>query len=622
MTDRELLLAYQRSPSQELFSQLVSRHVDFVHSVACRHVRRSDLAQDVSQEVFLTLFRKIRRIRPDAPLVAWLFTTTRLLSLQALRAQSRRQRREREVAMNQNATLHPDEAWSLIQNEIDEAVSRLSAPERDAILLRFFAGKSHQEIAADLAISEDASKKRLQRGLESLRLLLTGRGVALPASALSAALISHATAKAAPAAVAVAIAQSSTSAAAAASTAGTTTLKGILMALNIKTAVAITAVTIAVGVPATVAAVHYMHAPIAPPLSALVPIAAENPSDDDQLAQFNRIYKLDPGQNLARIEPPFPDSREVGFRQLNAASGGRGPGINRGALPPAGPGAIAVPPPGNGQTTNMLIDQDGNVNIIDSGPPGGAPGGNGRPVAVPARRGGGAAVGGGGGAIGGPGRAGIANTPAVMILHWTDGKPPTLEYTYWARNGSLSISQLAQQILGFSAESIEGDHNLLGRSIPGDFILRNDLKQDVTRQALEDVVSDFVGTKVNVEIRQVDRPVYVLRGHWNFKPLNPTDAAGGEPRIHLYAQNFGRAMGNASGSNAKAMLESGLSQSLKSTVIIEADGLPKSLATSTHFLVGQAQDPKAILDHVTEQTGLTWTQETRQVTRLFIELPK
>ena len=81
-----------------------------------------------------------------------------------------------------------DEAWNQIFPILNEALNQLRDKDRDALLLRFFKGKSFSAVGAGLGISEDAAKKRVGRALEKLRGRLSRHGVVLPAVILVATL--------------------------------------------------------------------------------------------------------------------------------------------------------------------------------------------------------------------------------------------------------------------------------------------------------------------------------------------------------------------------------------------------------------------------------------------------
>ncbi len=79
--------------------------------------------------------------------------------------------------------------WAEMVPELDRAMLSLPSSDRDAVVLRFLEGRSHQAVGEELGISEGAARKRVERGIERLRVRLSKRGVAVPsATALVAGL--------------------------------------------------------------------------------------------------------------------------------------------------------------------------------------------------------------------------------------------------------------------------------------------------------------------------------------------------------------------------------------------------------------------------------------------------
>src|SRR5262249_31135042 len=74
---------------------------------------------------------------------------------------------------------------------LDEALAKLSARDRDALLLRFFEQRDFAGIGTALGASADAARKRVDRALDQLRLHLVKRGITTTATALSGALAAH-----------------------------------------------------------------------------------------------------------------------------------------------------------------------------------------------------------------------------------------------------------------------------------------------------------------------------------------------------------------------------------------------------------------------------------------------
>jgi len=184
-TDQQLLRDYLETGSEPAFSEVVRRNLDLVYSVPLRLVRDAHLAEDVSQKVFVALVRNARQLADRPVLSGWLHRTTHNLSANVVRSDARRRAREQEAAaMNDLLATEPEPAWESIAPHLDAALSELSEPDRDALLLRYFQRKSAREMAEALGISSEAAQKRVNRAVERLRALFAKRGLAVGANAL------------------------------------------------------------------------------------------------------------------------------------------------------------------------------------------------------------------------------------------------------------------------------------------------------------------------------------------------------------------------------------------------------------------------------------------------------
>jgi DNA-directed RNA polymerase specialized sigma24 family protein len=93
-TDPQLLRDYAECDSEAAFAELVRRHIDLVHSVACRLVNDHHRAKDVSQGVFVALAKDAKRLMDHPTLSGWLHRATRNIAAQAVRTEVRRRNRE------------------------------------------------------------------------------------------------------------------------------------------------------------------------------------------------------------------------------------------------------------------------------------------------------------------------------------------------------------------------------------------------------------------------------------------------------------------------------------------------------------------------------------------------
>ena len=182
-TDGMLLRRYSAESSEAAFEELVRRHLNLVYAAAVR-LAGPALAEDVSQMVFMAMAQKARELSGRESVAGWLHTTTRFVAVKLVRKEARRTAREREaMEMNPEAVTN-EPMWGSIKPHLDEALGRLEEKDRTAVLLRFFEGLPHNEIARALRISEDAAQKRVARALERLHGLLVKQAPSMSVATL------------------------------------------------------------------------------------------------------------------------------------------------------------------------------------------------------------------------------------------------------------------------------------------------------------------------------------------------------------------------------------------------------------------------------------------------------
>src|SRR4051812_28830780 len=108
-SDSVLLRRFASSDDQDAFAALVGQHINLVYAAALRQVGGNvHLAQDITQEVFISLARKAAALVRHPSLMAWLHTSTRFAAINVIRTEQRRARRE-----EQSLTMHDDETSAI-----------------------------------------------------------------------------------------------------------------------------------------------------------------------------------------------------------------------------------------------------------------------------------------------------------------------------------------------------------------------------------------------------------------------------------------------------------------------------------------------------------------------------
>jgi RNA polymerase sigma factor (sigma-70 family) len=188
LDDTQLLSAYATQQSEEAFATLVERYVSLVYSSALRQVGDPDLAEEITQVVFILLARKAGTLGGKTVLAGWLCRTARYTACNALKARHRRRHREQEAYMESQLHEPVPDVWPQLAPLLDEAVARLGEADRNAIVLRYYRQMPLEEVSKALGLNADAAQKRVSRALEKLRKFFARRGVVSTADMIAGAI--------------------------------------------------------------------------------------------------------------------------------------------------------------------------------------------------------------------------------------------------------------------------------------------------------------------------------------------------------------------------------------------------------------------------------------------------
>jgi RNA polymerase sigma-70 factor (ECF subfamily) len=189
ITDEQLMLEHGAG-SEDAFAELMRRHQRGVLNFVFRMVQNRQIAEEITQEVFLALVKNARRYKPTAKFTTYLYTiASNMISKEWLR----RKRRPRVLSLfapwagspDEDEFFHPlaqvsdgsaDTEDAFKRGEISEAVNEalkdLPPHQREAFILRRFEDLSYQDIARITRVPIGTAKSRVVRAEQALRPLL------------------------------------------------------------------------------------------------------------------------------------------------------------------------------------------------------------------------------------------------------------------------------------------------------------------------------------------------------------------------------------------------------------------------------------------------------------------
>ena len=182
--EERLIVQRVKAGDQQAFEVLYRRYVSSVYRQAIKLVGNEAEAEEVVQEVFLTLYEKAKTFRGDSAFSTWLYRLTLNTTLMKLR----RRKRSKEVAIEDYLPKYQDDGhhlvrpvvdWSRnpeesllsleVQRTLQHALDRLPPVDKAVVVLSDLDGLANKEVGKALGLSVPAVKSRLHRARLFLR---------------------------------------------------------------------------------------------------------------------------------------------------------------------------------------------------------------------------------------------------------------------------------------------------------------------------------------------------------------------------------------------------------------------------------------------------------------------
>jgi len=175
----EALARLAANGNGEAFDEIYSRHKGFAYSIALRMTGNQADAEDLMQDAFVSVFRKVGSFRGDASFTTWLY---RLVTNQVnmhFRYRSARpeiQASDAEVPEQRPSGGRVDPAGQLTDRlAIQKALTMLPPGYRSAFILYDIEGYKHDEVARFAGHTSGTSKSQLHKARAGLRVILAPR---------------------------------------------------------------------------------------------------------------------------------------------------------------------------------------------------------------------------------------------------------------------------------------------------------------------------------------------------------------------------------------------------------------------------------------------------------------
>jgi RNA polymerase sigma-70 factor (ECF subfamily) len=163
------LMRLSRAGAKSAFAVLVERHAARVLHLCSRFVNDAELGREIAQDCWVEVWRARDKYRGDGGFVVWLVTIAR----NHCRNEHRRRKVRAREPEHDPVAASAGQLDALLLEErrtrVRQALSELSSPLREALLLRYGEGLRYDEMTAVLDAGESTLRSRVHHGLKALK---------------------------------------------------------------------------------------------------------------------------------------------------------------------------------------------------------------------------------------------------------------------------------------------------------------------------------------------------------------------------------------------------------------------------------------------------------------------
>jgi RNA polymerase sigma-70 factor (ECF subfamily) len=173
LSDEELVKQIVADNDPMLFGKLYDRYVKMVYNKCYGFAKSADEAEDLTQDVFLQLFIKLRTFKGKSKFSTWLYSFTYNFCVNYVNRNKQLKIRDKSVQVETSehklTEEVPDESlFEMKADKLKKALELIAAEDKSLLLLKYQDGASIKDLVSLLEIGESAVKMRIKRAKERL----------------------------------------------------------------------------------------------------------------------------------------------------------------------------------------------------------------------------------------------------------------------------------------------------------------------------------------------------------------------------------------------------------------------------------------------------------------------
>lgn len=173
LTDEELVKRIVANNNPMLFGKLYDRYAKMVYNKCYGFAKSQDEAEDLTQDVFLQLFIKLKMFKGKSKFSTWLYSFTYNFCVNYVNRNKQRKMSDKSIPVEDSeyklsAEVPDEDLFELKTKKLEKALNLISAEDKSLLLLKYQDGASIKELTSLMELGESAVKMRLKRAKERL----------------------------------------------------------------------------------------------------------------------------------------------------------------------------------------------------------------------------------------------------------------------------------------------------------------------------------------------------------------------------------------------------------------------------------------------------------------------